>query len=227
MADQQVLVVLPAVVLELDLLLLLAGAPEGPKRQVLHAPTAAEVVVIRISGEGPGADQLAEAVRAQPGALAGILLGGLVTGRYGAAQNQGGDESPNKPVKPLRVWLKPDHGPALEALPFDLVWATTWEEEANAFVAPVLGLSDLPFIAWPSPRPEPGAGVFRKMPEIVGWAKGRAFAWVDDEITEADRAWGKQHHEGPALLHRIDPRRGLATDDFATLTEWAIGLLTL
>lgn len=81
---------LPAVVLELDLLLLLAGAPEGPKRQVLHAPTAAEVVVIRISGEGPGADQLAEAVRAQPGALAGILLGGLVTGRYGAAQNQGG-----------------------------------------------------------------------------------------------------------------------------------------
>src|SRR5690606_6944803 len=102
----------------------------------------------------------------------------------------------------------PDHGPALSALPFDLVWATTWEEEANAFVAPLLGLPELPFIAWPEPRPEPGGGVFWKTPGIVAWAQGRAFAWVDDEITEADRAWVEEHHDGPALLHRVDPRRG-------------------
>ncbi|BDM71287.1 hypothetical protein HEK616_47740 [Streptomyces nigrescens] len=131
---------------------------------------------------------------------------------------------PNKPVKPLRVWLNPNHGPALDALPFDLVWATTWEEEANAFVAPVLGLPELPFIPWPSPRPEPGDGVFWKTPEIVAWAKGRAFAWVDDEITEADRTWVKNHHDGPALLHRVDPRRGLTAEDFVALTAWATDL---
>ncbi|WP_268270492.1 hypothetical protein [Streptomyces sp. MNU76] len=34
----------------------------------------------------------------------------------------------------------------------------------------------------------------------------------------------KQHHDGSALLRRIDPRRGLAIDDFATLTAWATGL---
>lgn len=58
----------------------------------------------------------------------------LLTPRWEAAERRRLTEwgLPNKPVKPLRVWLSPDHGPALEALPFDLVWATTWEEEANA-----------------------------------------------------------------------------------------------
>ncbi|WP_371541204.1 hypothetical protein OG266_00160 [Streptomyces sp. NBC_00554] len=66
--------------------------------------------------------------------------------------------------------------------------------------------------------------MFWKTPEIVAWAKGRAFVWIDDEITEADRAWVKEHYDGPALLHRIDPRCGLAIDDFAALTAWATGL---
>ncbi|WP_437113530.1 hypothetical protein [Streptomyces roseoverticillatus] len=150
----------------------------------------------------------------------------LLTPRWEAAERRRLTEwgLPGKPVKPLRVWLNPAHGPALTALPYDLVWATTWEEEANAFVAPVLGLPAVPFVPWPSPRPEPGGGVFWKTPEIVAWAKGRAFAWVDDEITDADRAWVKAHHDGPALLHRVDPRRGLDDADFTVLTDWAAGL---
>lgn len=66
--------------------------------------------------------------------------------------------------------------------------------------------------------------MFWKAPEIVAWAKGGAFVWIDDEITEADRAWVKEYYVGPALLHRIDPRCGLAIDDFAALTSWATGL---
>jgi hypothetical protein len=128
----------------------------------------------------------------------------LLTPRWETAERRRLTEwgLPNKPVKPLRVWLNPNHGPALAALPFDLVWATTCEED----------------------RAEPGGGVFWKTPEIVAWAKGRAFAWIDDEITEADRAWVNEHHEGPALLHRVDPRFGLANNDFAALTAWATGL---
>ncbi|WP_405015616.1 hypothetical protein [Kitasatospora sp. NBC_01539] len=131
---------------------------------------------------------------------------------------------PHKPVRPLRVWLNEDHGRALTALPFDLVWATTWEEEANDFVAPILGLPALPFVPWPSPRPEPAGGVFWKTPEIVSWAAGRAFAWVDDNITDADRAFVHAHHDGPALLHRIDPQAGLADQDFTLLADWAASL---
>ncbi len=128
---------------------------------------------------------------------------------------------PDKAVKPLRVWLNATHGPSLAALPFDLVWATTWEEEANDFLAPLLGLPSLPFIAWPDPRPEPEGGVFWKTPEVVAWAQGRPFAWVDDQITDADRAWVLTHHRGPALLHYVDPKIGLTADDFAHLQDWA------
>ncbi|MFF9351437.1 hypothetical protein [Streptomyces sp. NPDC014734] len=151
----------------------------------------------------------------------------LLTPRWVAAERRRliGRGLPDKPVRPLRVWLNPDHGSALTGLPFELVWATTWEEEANVYVAPVLGLPELPYIAWDPERPEPTAGgVFWKTPQIVAWAEGRVFAWIDDEITDADRAWVREHHDGPALLHRIDPRRGLTVDDFDLLGEWAMGL---
>ena len=124
-------------------------------------------------------------------------------------------------VKPLRVWLNPSHGPALVALPYNLVWASTWEDEANTFLAPLLGLPDLPYIVWSSPRVVVDEGVFWKTPQVVSWAQGRPFAWVDDEITDVDLSWVRAHHPGPALLHRVDPQRGLASEDFAALSAWA------
>ncbi|MFE7191734.1 hypothetical protein [Kitasatospora sp. NPDC057541] len=131
---------------------------------------------------------------------------------------------PDRPAKPLRVWLNPEHGPSLTALPFDLVWATTWEHEADDFLAPLLGLPALPVITWSEPRQQPADGVFWKTPDIVSWARGRPFAWIDDQITAADHAWVRTHHAGPALLHHVDPRTGLTTADFTTLAAWAAGL---
>ncbi|MEU4302542.1 HAD domain-containing protein [Kitasatospora aureofaciens] len=150
----------------------------------------------------------------------------LMTPRWAAAERRrlAWWGTPHKRPKPLRVWLNPEHGPALTALPYDLVWATTWEEEANAFIAPVLGLPELPFITWSEPRPEPEGGVFWKTPEIVAWARGRPFAWVDDHITDADRSWVRARHDGPALLHRVDPKVGLTAGDFTRLAEWARSL---
>ncbi|MFJ7246240.1 hypothetical protein ACIQWA_16510 [Kitasatospora sp. NPDC098652] len=147
----------------------------------------------------------------------------LMTPRWEAAERRrlAWWGTPHKAPKPLRVWLNPEHGPALAALPFDLVWATTWEEEANSFIGPLLGLPELPYIAWSEPRPEPVGGVFWKTPEIVAWAQGRPFAWVDDNITDADRAWVAAHHPGPALLHHVDPKVGLTAGDFRRLAAWA------
>ncbi|MFE4517013.1 hypothetical protein ACFRMQ_22775 [Kitasatospora sp. NPDC056783] len=152
----------------------------------------------------------------------------LMTPRWEAAERRRLREwgLPNKSPKPLRVWLNPAHGPALAALPFDLVWATTWEEEANIFLAPLLRLPTLPFITWSDPQPQPDGGVFWKTPDVVAWAQGRPFAWVDDLITDADRAWVQAHHSGPALLHHIDPKTGLMADDFALLSDWAQRLVT-
>ncbi|WP_347601453.1 hypothetical protein [Acrocarpospora sp. B8E8] len=44
---------------------------------------------------------------------------------------------------------------------------------------------------------------------------------MDDEITEADRFWVEHDHSGRALLHRVDPARGLTEADFAVLADWA------
>jgi hypothetical protein len=110
------------------------------------------------------------------------------------------------------------------ALPCDLVWATTWMADANACIAPRIGLPQLAMVVWPEPSDEDEraerAGLHWKTRALIGWAAGRAFAWVDDEITDTDRAWVSAHHPGQALLHRVDPRRGLTDPDYVALNEW-------
>ncbi|GHD97516.1 HAD domain-containing protein [Streptomyces alanosinicus] len=125
--------------------------------------------------------------------------------------------------RPLQVWLNPEHGPALLRLGYELVWATSWMEEANVWIAPVVGLpTDLPYVDFGSglfaERPD---GVHWKTEAIVAYAEGRPFAWVDDEQSPADTLYVRARHPGPALLHHVDPRLGLRAGDFAALREFA------
>jgi hypothetical protein len=63
-------------------------------------------------------------------------------------------------------------------------------------------------------------GVHWKTPFLVEYAAGRPFAWVDDELGSADRAWVSARHGGDALRHRVDPRVGITPEDYAILAEW-------
>lgn len=127
---------------------------------------------------------------------------------------------------PLLARLDPLHGPWLAALPCDLVWATTWMEDANDLLAPRLGLPKLPVATWPddeeTEEQDARQSLHWKTRGLITWAAGRPFAWVDDEITDADRAWVADHH-GNALLHRIDPRHGLTDADYLELDTWLRG----
>jgi hypothetical protein len=122
---------------------------------------------------------------------------------------------------PLLGRLDPDLGLRLTALGCDLVWASTWMEQANEAVAPRIGLPRLPVVAWPdtsadgSPR-----GLHWKTRHLVEWANRRPFIWVDDEISSMDRLWVAAHHPGPSLLHRVDPTKGLEDADFSVLADW-------
>ncbi|MGW0705745.1 hypothetical protein ACWD4G_07220 [Streptomyces sp. NPDC002643] len=141
---------------------------------------------------------------------------------------------PRAYVKPLRVWLKPDHGRQLLELgaAFELVWATTWGAEANTFISPVLGLPELAVVDWKRVNGraeaeidstvlrEVASGTFWKTPQLVAHAAGRPFAWVDDELGDPDRSFVAAHHPARALLLRIDPRLGLLDTDFTALAEF-------
>lgn len=91
--------------------------------------------------------------------------------------------------RPLRVWLNPEHGRDLLRLDYELWWATTWMADANRWIAPVLGLPELPFVdfgdALLQDRPD---GVHWKTAPLVDHADGRPFAWVDDEQSDLDVA---------------------------------------
>ncbi|SHI28150.1 hypothetical protein SAMN05444521_6840 [Streptomyces sp. 3214.6] len=130
-------------------------------------------------------------------------------------------------ARPLRVWLHPGHGAALLRLPYDLCWATTWMAEANRWIAPVIGLPELPYVDFGAVlfahRPD---GVHWKTEAIVAHAAGRPFAWVDDEQSPADAAYVTAHHLAPALLHHVNPRIGLREEDFTALAQFAAGLPT-
>lgn len=134
---------------------------------------------------------------------------------------------------------------------FELHWATAWEDLANLVVAPIIGLPDLPVINWGDyplvnkplavlpPYAETltaRAGGNRRSVELLHWktrpiaaytaalgddAGGRAFVWMDDEVTDVDRHHlGRIPSLGPHLLHRIDPRIGMTDADIALMREW-------
>lgn len=125
---------------------------------------------------------------------------------------------------PLLARIDPALGPRLAALPGELVWATTWIDDANDIVAPLLGLPRLPVVDWPA-AVDSRAGLHWKTRQLCAWAAGRPFAWIDDEVTDTDREWVADHHGGVALLHRVDARTGLTGADFDAVADWLGSLL--
>ncbi|MER5468061.1 HAD domain-containing protein [Streptomyces sp. NPDC002685] len=133
----------------------------------------------------------------------------------------GADSSPDQ-GNPLLGRLDESVGPRLMALGCELVWASTWMYEANESVGPRLGLPWLPVVEWPeaSSADDGPRGLHWKTRTLVEWADRRPFIWVDDEISAMDRLWVAAQHEGPSLLHRVDPAVGLDEQDFSVLADW-------
>lgn len=148
----------------------------------------------------------------------------------------------------LPVLISPDHGEALRSLSdvFDLVWATTWEHDANRLLAPLLGIPQLPVINWGSITKEFTATPERtcwKTRHIARWLEEngtysdgegvvhhRPWVWVDDDLSRHDRRWLSGHYgeakdEEPLTdrwLFRVEPVHGLRENDFEALRTWGL-----
>lgn len=108
----------------------------------------------------------------------------------------------------------------------DIVWATTWNEDANAKIGPLLGLPLLPVL-----HLEPGwdDALFWKVPQIAQWLAenhpGRDWIWLDDGVVNSDAAAvrGLDSRVGPGVTYWVDPVVGLTARDFDLVWDWLAG----
>lgn len=127
----------------------------------------------------------------------------------------------------VQIVARREHGAWLLHLAerYQLVWATTWEHDANRQLSPILGLpDDLPVITLWADLARTGDASW-KTGAIAEWVGSRPFAWFDDEINEATRArlagW---EGIGPHLAWYVDPSVGLRKVDVEALEAFADGL---
>lgn len=136
--------------------------------------------------------------------------------------------------RPLRMWLNPALGPALLSLAeqagLDLVWATSWEHQANTMMGPAIGLPVLPVIQFPAGlQPLPGQPYTWKYGPVARYAAGRALAWLDDDFDVYPTARDAFVHRRRAAgwsteLIGVNPRVGITDNHLAAVTDWARSL---
>jgi hypothetical protein len=117
------------------------------------------------------------------------------------------------------VWLSKQHGKWLNHLAnqFDLVWATTWEQDAADILAPALGLPlDMPVIEFTSGS----ANRTWKLTDIEEFVEDRPFAWIDDVIGPDAELWAEMR-DFPTLFVHTDPAVGMTRADVTLLEEFA------
>ncbi|MGW3853323.1 HAD domain-containing protein [Micromonospora arida] len=121
--------------------------------------------------------------------------------------------------EPVRI--NPDHGAwIIEASTIlDVTWATSWNDEANQFLAPLLHIASLPVITMPPTPFHPSD----KVPLVAAYAQRRPAAWVDDLHTPQARTWAAGR-SSPTLLITTNPTIGLTRDSIDHVIAWAKAL---
>ena len=96
---------------------------------------------------------------------------------------------------------------------FEPVWATAWLGSAHRCWSRVLNLDPMP---WPYVDYERF-----KLVEIVRYARGRPWAWVDDDARWEMRELGWTDEMVPGLVLAPDPAEGLTDEHVERLLTWA------
>jgi hypothetical protein len=125
-------------------------------------------------------------------------------------------------ASPFGLSYVPDRAGALVrelATRFDIVWATGWEQRANAELSSPLGLrEELPVLTF-GKKARSGTSTW-KIKGVADYAGNRPAAWLDDNFVGRHERWAA-HRAEPTLLVRVDHRAGLAPEHVARLLRWA------
>jgi hypothetical protein len=101
---------------------------------------------------------------------------------------------------------------------FEMVWASGWEDKANFYLPSLLGLEECPHIGFDG-SVRPGAAHWKLGP-VEEYARGRAFAWIDDNFDRSCFEWAESRAE-PTLLVPTESHLGLEEAHVAALEAWA------
>jgi hypothetical protein len=92
----------------------------------------------------------------------------------------------------------------------ELAWATGWQQEANWYIGPLLGLPEL---RW-------APCVHRKKAySVVPWTEGRPWAWLEDYEDELNMASGLSQ-DRPHCPVLVDRATGLTQGNVNTVLNW-------
>jgi len=104
---------------------------------------------------------------------------------------------------------------------FELVWASGWEDKANFYLPQLLGLPELPHVAFDVVAGDGDA--HWKLAALEAYAGGRAIAWIDDNFDHSCYEWAERR-ANPTLLVPTEPHLGLEEGHVAALESWAASL---
>lgn len=96
----------------------------------------------------------------------------------------------------------------------ELMWATRWEEAANFWIGPLLGLPPMPCVA--------NLSGLRKAYRVVPQAQGRNWAWIDDEPEELEIATGMMKHSPDVSFLPVltDSKTGITEEHVGSVRNW-------
>jgi hypothetical protein len=101
---------------------------------------------------------------------------------------------------------------------YDLVWASGWEGNANAYLPRLLGLPELPHLSF-NGTARFGSAHWKVGP-LAEYAGDRPLAWLDDSFDETCYEWARRRGH-PTLLMPTQPHLGLEEVQVEALVAWA------
>ncbi len=124
-----------------------------------------------------------------------------------------------------RLLLNPSHGRMLtelaEAAGAELVWASYWQNRANTWIAPRVGLPSLRFVPIPASwGPRAGSSPGRwKACHVAAWIGQTPFVWLEDDLNVPGCLAG-QPSLGRHLVVGVDPAIGLTHHHVEQARAW-------
>lgn len=106
---------------------------------------------------------------------------------------------------------------------FDLVWASGWEDKANFYLPQLLGMPELPHVAFDLAARDGDA--HWKLAALEAYAGTRPLAWTDDNFDRSCYEWAERRLQ-PTLLVPTEPHLGLEEGHVGALDTWAASLHT-